>query len=173
MTTWNMVTFIGHDRPGIVARVSRTLYEGGFNLGEASMHRLGGNFTIMLMVQHEGEDGSLQAALEPVAEQMDLRINVEPIEGQLHENQVPDVSVLVHGADRAGIVAQVTGVLADAGVNILDLRSDVAGTPEAPIYVMHIEGVAQGGVDALREALDRASIPDVEVTINPITTMMG
>lgn len=173
MKTWNMVTFIGQDRPGIVARVSRALYEGGFNLGEASMHRLGGNFVIMLMVQHDLPVDSLEATLEPVARRLDLKLSIAPIEGKLHSHQVPNVCVLVHGADRAGIVAQVTGILADAGVNILDLSSDVAGTAEAPIYIMQIEGIAGGGVDDLEQALEQAKIPGVEVTINPITTMVG
>ncbi|MDH5510271.1 MAG: amino acid-binding protein, partial [Nitrospinota bacterium] len=42
MDKWSMLTIIGEDRPGIVAAVSKTLYEKGMNLGEASMLRLGG-----------------------------------------------------------------------------------------------------------------------------------
>ncbi len=49
MKKWLMLTVVGADRPGIVARVTDALYKGGCNLGEASMMRLGGNFTIILM----------------------------------------------------------------------------------------------------------------------------
>ena len=45
------------------------------------------------------------------------------------------------GADRAGIVAQVTGQAAAAGLNILDLESDVGGTESHPIYILQIEGL--------------------------------
>ena len=38
--------------------VTRALFEGGCNLGEASMIRLGANFTIMLMVSYSGDAGS-------------------------------------------------------------------------------------------------------------------
>lgn len=47
MKRWHMLTVVGRDRAGIVAALTDTLYRGGANLGEASMTRLGGNFTIM------------------------------------------------------------------------------------------------------------------------------
>jgi peptide deformylase len=37
---WFMLTLVGKDRPGIVAQITRALYEGDCNLGEASMVRL-------------------------------------------------------------------------------------------------------------------------------------
>ena len=49
MGNWYMLTMVGKDRPGIVAEVSQVLFEAGGNLGEASMARLGGNFTVMLL----------------------------------------------------------------------------------------------------------------------------
>jgi glycine cleavage system transcriptional repressor len=168
-----MLTIIGRDQPKIVSRVSRALFEGGCNLGEASMIRLGGYFTIMLMVQHAGEPAAIEAVLRPVAAEMDLRLSLEPIDGALHAHEAPDVCITVHGADRAGIVAQVTSALSDAGLNILDLRSDVAGSPERPIYVMQIEGRALQGIEALKQALADAGVRDIEATVAPITTLIG
>jgi glycine cleavage system transcriptional repressor len=169
---WQMLTIIGHDRPGIVARVTGALYEGGCNLGEATMARLGNSFAMMVMVQHPSAQ-ELAALVRPAADAMGLRVNVEPVAGEREARAVPDVSITVHGADRAGIVAQVTGALAEAGLNILDLRSDVAGSPDRPIYVMHIEGKALEGIDPLRQALERTPVQDVEVTIEPIDTLFG
>jgi len=51
MDKWYMLTVVGEDRPGIVAKLTHALFEGGCDLGEASMMRLGGSFTIMLMVK--------------------------------------------------------------------------------------------------------------------------
>src|SRR5690606_15972300 len=150
MSKWYMLTLVGADRPGIVAKVSKALYEGGCNLGEASMARLGGNFTIMLMVQFEGSAHALRDLVAPVSDSLGLHLHVDRIEGELHRHLVPDVRISVFGADRAGIVAQVTGALAEAGLNILDLESDVGGTQEQPIYIMHIEGQAREGIEALR-----------------------
>lgn len=173
MTHWYMLTLVGQDRPGIVARLTHALFEGGCNLGEASMMRLGGNFTIMLMVQHEGTVKTLAGLVEPVAESLDLHLHVDRIEGHLHRHLEPDVRITVHGADRAGIVAQVTGALAEAGLNILDLESDVAGSAEQPIYILHIEGVAREGIEALRSALALVVHDGIEARIEPIETMVG
>jgi glycine cleavage system transcriptional repressor len=170
---WHMLTIIGHDRPRITSEVTRCLFEGGCNLGEATMARLGDSFVVMVKVGHDGSSEQVAAMVQPAAEKMDLRVNVEPVTGRIEPHQTPDVSVTVFGADRAGIVAQLTGALADAGLNILDLRSDVAGTAEEPLYVMHLEGQALEGIEALREALDTAGLKGVEVTIEPIETLIG
>ncbi|MEE9258540.1 MAG: ACT domain-containing protein, partial [Nitrospinaceae bacterium] len=140
MKNWFMLTLVGKDRVGIVAKVSQALFKGGCNLGEASMTRLGGNFTIMLMVQFDGETEALDSIISPVCDSLDLRRHVDRIEGELHHHVEPDVRISIHGADRAGIVAEATEALAEAGLNILNLESDVGGTEGNPIYIMHIEG---------------------------------
>lgn len=174
MKHWYMLTVVGTDRPGIVARITHALFEGGGNLGEASMMRLGGNFSIMLMVQFEGNRKDLEDLVEPVVDSLGLHAHVDRIEGKLHQHPQPDVRIRVYGADRAGIVSQVTGALAETGLNILDLESDVAGTETSPIYVMIIEGIATEGVAALRSALDILKQEEgVDVSIETIDTMVG
>ncbi|HKJ21605.1 MAG TPA: ACT domain-containing protein [Gammaproteobacteria bacterium] len=173
MSKWYMLTVIGRDRPGIVARVTSALYQAGCNLGEASMLRLGGNFTIMLMVQAGDGADTLNKALAPVIEDLSLDCHVVGIDGSLHRHMEPDVRITVFGADRAGIVARVTTALAGAGLDILDLESDVAGSESEPVYVMHMEGRALNGVDPLQEALDALSEQGIETRITPVDTMMG
>jgi glycine cleavage system transcriptional repressor len=174
MTAWYMLTVVGADRPGIVARLTQALYAGGCNLGEASMMRLGGNFTIMLMARHDGSSTeSMEKLIAPVADELALRIHIDPIRAELHQHVDPDVRVSVYGADRAGIVAEVTGALAGSGFNILDLESDVAGTEDKPIYVMHIEGIARDGIEAVRAALEPLCSKGVEVRVSVIDTMIG
>lgn len=173
MNKWYMLTLVGKDRPGIVAKVSAALFEAGGDLGEASMMRLGGNFSIMLMVRYEGTAKQLADVVEPVADSLGLHYHVDHIEGHLHRHQVPDVRITVYGADRAGIVAKVTGALAEAGLDITDLTSDVAGTEVSPIYVMQIEGVAREGVDALQSALDVVATEGIEAKLSTIETLIG
>lgn len=170
---WFMLTLVGHDRPGIVAKVTKALFEGGCYLGEASMMRIGESFTIMMMVRSTNRVEGLMAVLEPVAEALGLEVHIDPIEGRRHQHLQPDVRVTVFGADRMGIVAEVTGVLADAGLNILELESSVAGTEDKPIYVMQIEGQALRGVAALEVALEAVTRGGIEATLEPIDTMVG
>jgi len=176
MTTkqkWYMLTLVGKDRPGIVAHVTAALYEGGANLGETSMMRLGGNFSIMMMVQFSGNTHALQEVVGGVAESLDLHLHIDHIEARLHDHRIPDVRITVYGADRAGIVAKVTGVLAEAGLDILELESDVAGTDAEPIYIMSIEGHAVEGVPALESALDIVRAEGIDASLQPIDTLMG
>jgi glycine cleavage system transcriptional repressor len=173
MRRWYMLTVVGEDRSGIVVRLTQALFEAGCNLGEASMIRLGGNFTVMLMVQSDLDAEHLRQVVDPVAKSLGLRIHVDTIDARLHQHIEPDVRVVVHGADRAGIVARVTGLLAEQGVNILNLESDVAGSEAQPIYLLLIEGRVDDGFDRLHEALAALAQEGVEVRVEPIQTLVG
>lgn len=173
MNNWYMLTLTGEDRPGIVARVTRALFERQMNLGEASMLRLGGNFTIMMMVSGELDAPDLEAALAPVTSELGLSLHIDPMQGGLHRHLVPNLMVRVSGADRAGIVARVTGALAEAGFNILDLESDVAGSQEKPVYLMQIAGVAEVPLERLEAALEPLRGEGIDVNITPIETLVG
>lgn len=170
---WYMLTLIGKDRPGIVAHVTAALYEGGANLGESSMMRLGGNFSIMMMVQFDGNTHALHDLVGGVAESLGLHLHIDHIDAQLHDHRIPDVQISVYGADRAGIVAKVTGVLAEAGLDILELESGVAGTDAEPIYIMSIEGYAAEGIAALESALEIVRAEGIDASLQPIDTLVG
>ena len=79
----------------------------------------------------------------------------------------------VYGADRAGIVAQVTGALTTAGFNILDLQSDVGGSEAKPVYIMTMEGQAIDGIEAVEAALAAMTRDGIEVDVQPIETLIG
>lgn len=170
---WYMVTLVGKDRTEIVSHVTAALYEAGGNLGETSMMRLGGNFTIMMMVEFSGRKKELYDALSTVTDSMALHLHIDKIEGKLHQHLIPDVRISVYGADRAGIVSKVTTVLAEAGLNILDLESDVAGDKEKPLYIMHIEGVAGEGIETLESALQIVKEQGVDAELVEIDTLIG
>jgi glycine cleavage system transcriptional repressor len=164
---------LGENRPGIVAAVTGRLFEAGCNLGEASMMRLGGNFGVILLVESPLAAEALSALLAPVAEQMGLTIHVDQVKGADHRNVVPDVCVTVYGADRTGIVAQVTAAAAEAGLDIVDLTTEVAGPPSAPIYILHIEGTAAQGVEAIEQALESLRAEGIRVDVTPVDTLIG
>jgi glycine cleavage system transcriptional repressor len=168
-----MLTLVGEDRPGIVAKVTRAVFLAGCSLGEASMIRLGGNFTIMMMVSGQCADGDLRRALGPVTEELGLRLHIDPVQGGLHRHLVPNMQVRVTGADRAGIVADVTGALAETGFNILELESDVAGDARRPVYVMNILGYSDQTVESLQEAVSALAADGIAVDISAVDTLIG
>lgn len=171
--TWRMLTLIGKDTPGIVADVTSALADSGISLGETSMLRLGGNFTIMMMVSGEAGDERLRAALGPVVEARGMRLHIDPIDASLHQHLVPNVQVTVSGADRVGIVAQVTRALAEGGFNILDLDSDVAGSAEDPVYILLITGIASESVEQIEQRLQPLREDGVSINVSPVDTYIG
>ena len=77
MKNWLMLTLVGKDRPGIVAEVSRVLFDMKGNLGEASMTRLGGNFTIMLMASIPEKINAVEEKLQPVCDKLGLFFHLD------------------------------------------------------------------------------------------------
>ena len=170
---WRMLTLVGQDAPGIVAGVTAALADSGVTLGETSMLRLGGNFTIMMMIAGDARDEDLRQWLEPVVSAHAMRLHIDPIDAHLHQHLVPNVQVTVSGADRVGIVAQVTSALAEGSFNILDLDSDVAGSEEKPVYILLISGIASESVERVEQRLDPLRRSGVSVNVSAIDTYIG
>lgn len=168
---WSVLTLVGADQAGIVAAVTDALYQRGCNLAQASMMRLGANFAIMLRVSHES-DKDLHQILDGICSEMNLHLHIDEDVNAVVSRLEPDVQVTVYGADRGGIVAQVTSVLALAGLNIIDLETDVGGSEDKPIYIMTMEGIAKNGIESLQKALDELNT-DIEVNLDEINTLRG
>ena len=168
MKTWSLLTLVGADQAGIVAKVTHALAAADCQLGETSMMRMGGSFSMMLRVSHESQD--LTVLLKDVCDELNLHLHIDEDVSGSSITKEPDVNITVYGADRSGIVAEVTSILAEAGLNIIDLETAIAGTKDKPIYIMTMEGQALQGVDALTEAAKNISRA-VELNIVPIQTL--
>lgn len=165
-----VITAVGRDGPGIIAALARVIFNLGGNLDDASMTRLHGAFAIMLAarVPPDKSKGDVRAALEPLASEMGLTVTVQGVP-DAHSEADPDTLLTVYGADKPGIVYAVTAALANRGVNVTDMDTRVAGTLEAPVYVMLLEAVAgdmdlAGDLDALRASLG------VNITVSALNT---
>jgi glycine cleavage system transcriptional repressor len=115
----------------------------------------------------------LQNALDPVARELGLRLHLDPVRGGLHQHLVPNIQVRVAGADRAGIVADVTEILADQGFNILELESDVAGDAAKPVYIMNIQGYCEQTLESLEEALSGLAAKGISADVAPVEILIG
>jgi glycine cleavage system transcriptional repressor len=154
------ITVIGPDRTGIVADVTEALAGVGANLTDSTMTRLRGHFTMTLICTGPTE-AEAEAALKPLTGVVTAVRRVEP-ESDAAAGGEPFV-VSVHGADRLGIVAAVTRVVAAAGGNITDLSTRLAGS----LYVLIAEAdLPAGAADELAQQLAVAAAElGVEVTL--------
>jgi glycine cleavage system transcriptional repressor len=159
------ITFIGPDRPGIVADVAEALAGLGANLTDSTMTRLRGHFA-MTLVCTGPTVAAVEVALAPLSADGRLLATVREVQPE-EEAAIAGEPYLVsvHGADRLGIVAAVTRVVAAAGGNITDLTTRLAGE----LYVLIAEvDVPPGSLDELRARLAEAADGlGVGVTLRP------
>jgi glycine cleavage system transcriptional repressor len=141
------VSAIGADRPGIVAGVTGVLVEHGCNLEDTSMTILRGHFAMTMVVESPVTAQRLADALQPVAADLGLLVDVRDIApAPDHSSAGTPYVVAVHGADHPGIVSAVAAALANRGVNITDLTTHLVGA-DAPLYVMTLDVEVPAGVD--------------------------
>lgn len=162
------ITVVGHDRPGIIAQTAEALADSGMNLEDSSMTLLRGHFAMMLICSGSTDAGDVERALSPLTADGSLSVTVREVPA---EHPVapsgPSYLVTVHGADRLGIVAQLTGVVALAGGNITDLSTRLAGD----LYVLaaEVDLPADADVEALRARLTEAARQlKVEVSVRAV-----
>jgi glycine cleavage system transcriptional repressor len=166
------VTVIGNDRTGIVAAVTRVLFEDGCNLEDATSTILSGHFSMMLIVTLApgATAESTERRLAAVASELDLVITVRDV----HETSLgvvePTHVIAVYGADRPGIVYRVAEHLSSVGVNITDLSSRVIGSETKPVYALMLEVAAGGATSSdLDEGLaDLKRELGVDISVNEI-----
>jgi glycine cleavage system transcriptional repressor len=159
------ITVIGHDRPGIVADVAEALARVGANLTDSTMTRLRGHFA-MTLVCTGPTAAEVEAALAPLAADDRLLATVRAVVAETGTVATGEPYLMaVHGADRLGIVAALTRVLAAVGGNITDLTTRLTG----PLYVLVAEvDLPPGAAEGLsRHLAEVAADLDVEVTLRP------
>jgi glycine cleavage system transcriptional repressor len=154
------VTAIGKDRPGIVAGISEALLAVGGNIEDSRMAILRGHFAVMLIVSvpAEHDAGEVRDGLAAVRDGLELEaLTVAEVdELAAARASAPSHVLTVYGADHPGIVHAVSSALAEQGVNICDLQTQVAGTGEREIYVMLIEvALGDAGPAEVGAALER------------------
>ncbi len=150
-----MLSLIGLDQPSIVARLSAGLCKNGCNLGDSSMVRLGNYFTIMLMVEHDGGKNSLESIVTSICDPLNLNAHLVELEDGIQHHCEPDVRISLFAEDRMGIVEDATTPLAQAGLNILHLESNVGDADESGTYYIHLEGTVSKGLDTLYTILEK------------------
>lgn len=122
-----VMTIISPDRTGLVESVARAVASHGGNWLESRMCRLGGEFAGILRVELPAEHKSaLLATLQ--------KLQGDGLQIIVRESAAPAVTgrqtrLEIVGADRPGIVHEITSALARAGVNVEEFTSEIASAP--------------------------------------------
>jgi glycine cleavage system transcriptional repressor len=137
---------IGKDRPGIVADVAGLIYECGGNLEDSSMTLLGTQFALLILLSGAGEEFSyrLSTGCKRLEWEKRLAIFLTPIEDAENMPRLKELignyELSTTGLDRMGIVYHVSRLLAEHGINIVDMHTKATPSPESgtPIFTMKI-----------------------------------
>lgn len=125
-----ILTVIGEDRPGLVSALSAPISAHGASWQRSQMARLSGKFAgIVLVAVADERLDALTAELEALGEH-GLQVTIERT-GEPEAGAAVRLQLELLGADHPGILAEVSAALADRGVSIEKLTTDVREAPMA------------------------------------------
>lgn len=144
---------LGTDSAGIVADISKALYELGANINDSSHTIIGNQFAMLLLISTGPSYTSekIQNTFQGICVNRSLIIHAHELRDEdiNRKSTEPGQLCVIHlyGADKPGIVYQVTNLLAKNNVNITDLSTRRFGSEPNPIYIMYLEAEVPYEVD--------------------------
>lgn len=168
-----IISVLGKDRPGIIAAISKSLYTLGCNLENVNQVILQNQFAgifIVLPPKDLGIETIKQTLIEDSAGS-GLHIHVDVADTDQNGDQAgdgEDFVITTIGPDQKGLVARFTKIIADAKVNVSNLRAVFEGgdTPEANVMVYEVYITPETDQKALFSALrDKASELGLDISI--------
>ena len=152
-----ILTVVGDDRPGLVSALAAPISAHGGSWERSQLSRLAGKFAgiVVVAVADERFD-ALTAELVALTDQ-GLQIVLERTD-ETGERESLRLNLELLGADRPGIVAEISASLAAAGVSIEDLSTDVHEAPMAGGTLFEARAVLNAppttSTDSLRSTLE-------------------
>lgn len=124
-----VMTVLGPDHPGVVESLSRLVTSHGANWLESRMAHLAGQFAGIVHVEVEAEKAdTLISALQRL-ESQGLSVIVQKDNGESLTSSFAPLILEIMGNDRAGIVHEVTRVLAERNVNVEEFQTECISAP--------------------------------------------
>jgi glycine cleavage system transcriptional repressor len=168
-----VISVLGKDRSGIVAAVSRILFENSWNIEDVSQTILQGEFTgiFIALIPEDLKPEELLEQLEKELGPVGLRFLVKLLEIS-GETGTPPVSepfvITTWGPDRMGLVAGVTDVMMRFGANITNLRAVFRGgdDPTRNTMIYEVDVPVKTDRESFRLALrERAEALGLELSL--------
>ena len=138
-----IVTAVGPDRPGLVAELTRHVYDAGASLADSRMVNLRGHFALLALIVGSAETlASLRTKLENEGAALGLRLKMyeAAAAGDRAPGSIP-YRLKVYSNDQLGIAARVTGLLRQHSVNVEELETRIESAPFAGTPLFVLEGV--------------------------------
>lgn len=163
-----IITAVGPDHPGMAHALAQRLFDANCNLEDTTMTRLSGQFAMILVVAPPaGLDlGTLQTQLQPLRESHGLTIDIAPATATPISDG-PRHILTAYGPETSGLLARVTQVLSERGVNVTDVQTRLASSGMAYVMLLELELPPQLRADALEAEL-RHRAPDLQISLREL-----
>jgi glycine cleavage system transcriptional repressor len=164
-----IISAVGADRPGMAYAVAQILFDCGCNIEDTTMTRLSGQFAMILAVESSDLAAQeLETRLSPLRHALGLHIDVSSA-GDAPPGQTaqPRFILTAYGAEKTGLLARLTAVLADKQVNVTDVQTRVASARMVYVMILELELPADLEAEALEDEL-RTHLSDLQVSLRPL-----
>jgi glycine cleavage system regulatory protein len=132
-TTSLVVTVIGPDRPGIVRLLSDRAQRFGANWAASRLSRLAGEFAGMVHFEVPRENADALANSLRGLESAGLKLVIARSDPSEVPAGLRGIELELVGDDRLGIVSHLARILAESGISIEHIHTEIVGTtPSAP-----------------------------------------
>lgn len=168
-----IISVVGQDRPGIIARVSQTLVAEDGNIENVSQSILQGQFSgiFIVTIPRLQQNRDLEDKLGEQLASMHLYVHVEDFREPAplpDPGQTEPFVITTRGPDRKGLVAGITEVIAAYQVNVSNLQAVFEGgdDPNRNIMIYEVDIPLSLRQSALRADLrQRAAELNLDISI--------
>ncbi|MFP4465665.1 MAG: glycine cleavage system protein R [Candidatus Goldiibacteriota bacterium] len=168
----------GVDRKGVVYKITKILKKYNFNIEDSSMILLRRTFSMIMMVSHDGKYSKkdFREDIRDFRRKNDMGVDIRKITEKdcIEYNEEGGIYLLsISGADKPGIVNEITKILYKNDVNIIDLetKSSEKVKPHAYYMFMEVDVPGKTGIKKLEKELKLAARKiGVKVNINMVDT---
>ena len=139
-----ILSVLGNDRPGIVAAVARTLLQQNCNIENVSQTILQTEFAGIFIVSMPPNLALdvLHQCLQKALNAINLQVHVKPLQQEMSGFSAKETEpfiITTKGPDRKGLVADISEVIADYGVNVTNLQAVFKGGDDPGDNIMIYE----------------------------------
>ncbi len=152
------ISVIGPDRPGIIAAVTRTLFEHDCNIENVSQTILQDQFSGIFIASLESRApvAALRESLRDTLAPLDLHVLLKPLKSRPADAafaRAEPFVITTRGPDRKGLVAGITEIIARHRANVTNLQAVFKGgeDPDDNIMIYEVD-VPDGADQALLDA---------------------
>lgn len=134
-------TIIAKDQPGIVTTLSDIVNQHSGNWLDSRMSQLAGEFAGIVHIDIPVDQrNSLEKALTALSSQ-NIDITLRQADNKLHSSDYKLHQIEIVGNDRPGIVAELSKLFSEKGINILEFDTNIHDASMAGGMLFHADAV--------------------------------